>query len=144
MPGWSTPTSTATTRSATRSSSTSSRGSPRERRPAVTTVADPGTVMDSGEDIAALDTIRRGIAVSPELTEGIRGTLALAVVASLGQVIVPVVVQQTLHHGLSGKGGSGLSFVVLMGVVAAAAIVVTSVASYFMTSRLFRTSERGL
>jgi ATP-binding cassette, subfamily B, bacterial len=110
----------------------------------MTTLADPGTVMDSGEDIAALDTIRRGIAVSPELTEGIRGTLALAVVASLGQVIVPVVVQQTLDHGLSSKGGPDVSFVVLMGVVAAGAIVVTSVASYFMTSRLFRTSERGL
>ena len=51
----------------------------------MTTVADPavegGTVMDSGDDIAAIDTIRRGIAVSPELTEGLRGTLALAIVA---------------------------------------------------------------
>jgi ATP-binding cassette, subfamily B, bacterial len=109
----------------------------------MTTLADAGTVMDSGEDIAAFDTIRRGIAVSPELKEGLRGTLALAVVASLGQVIVPIVVQQTLDHGL-GKDGPDVSFVVLMGVVAAAAIVVTSLASYFMTSRLFRTSERGL
>jgi ATP-binding cassette, subfamily B, bacterial len=109
----------------------------------MTTLADAGTVMDSGEDIAAFETIRRGIAVSPELKEGLRGTLALAVVASLGQVIVPIVVQQTLDHGL-GKDGPDVSFVVLMGVVAAAAIVVTSVASYFMTSRLFRTSERGL
>ena len=71
--------------------------------------------MDSGEDIAALDTIRRGIAVSPELTEGLRGTLALAVVASLGQVIVPIVVQQTLDHGLNGPGGPDVSFTVLMG-----------------------------
>ena len=114
----------------------------------MTTVADPavegGTVMDTGEDIAALDTIRRGIAVSPELTEGLRGTLALAVVASLGQVIVPIVVQQTLDHGINGKGGPDVSFTVLMGVVAAGAIAVTSLASYFMTSRLFTTSERGL
>jgi ATP-binding cassette subfamily B protein len=110
----------------------------------MTTLADPGTVMDSGEDIAAFDTIRRGMAVSPELTEGLRGTLALAVVASLGQVIVPIVVQQTLDHGLSGKGGPDVSFTVLMGVVAAAAIAVTSLASYFMTTRLFTTSERGL
>ena len=111
---------------------------------AMTTLADPGTVMDSGDDIAALDTIRRGIAVSPELTEGLRGTLALAVVASLGQVIVPIVVQQTLDHGLNGKGGPDVSFTVVMGVVAAAAIAVTSWASYLMTSRLFTTSERGL
>jgi ABC-type multidrug transport system fused ATPase/permease subunit len=100
--------------------------------------------MDSGDDIAALDTIRRGIAVSPELTEGLRGTLALAVVASLGQVVVPIVVQQTLDHGLNGRGGPDVSFTVLMGVVAAVAIAITSLASYLMTSRLFTTSERGL
>ena len=61
-----------------------------------------GTALESGEDIAVIQTIRRGIAVSPELTEGIRGTLALAVVASVGQVIVPIVVQQTIDHGLNG------------------------------------------
>jgi ATP-binding cassette subfamily B protein len=110
----------------------------------MTTLADQGTVMDSGEDIAALDTIRRGIAVSPELTEGLRGTLALAVVASLGQVIVPIVVQQTLDRGLNGTGGPDVPFTVLMGVVAAVAIAVTSFASYLMTGRLFTTSERGL
>ncbi len=110
----------------------------------MTTLADPGTVMDSGDDIAALDTIRRGIAVSPELTEGLRGTLALAVVASLGQVIVPIVVQQTLDHGLNGEGGPDVSFTVTMGVLAAVAIGITSWASYLMTSRLFTTSERGL
>jgi ATP-binding cassette subfamily B protein len=110
----------------------------------MTTLADPGTAMDSGEDIGAIDTIRRGIVASPELTDGLRGTLALAVVASLGQVIVPVVVQQTLDHGINGRGGPDVPFTVLMGVVAAAAIAVTSLASYFMTSRLFTTSERGL
>jgi ABC-type multidrug transport system fused ATPase/permease subunit len=110
----------------------------------MTTLADPGTVMDSGEDIAALDTIRRGIAISPELTEGIRGTLVLAVLASVGQVIVPIVVQQTLDHGLNGPGGPDVSFTVLMGLLAAAAVAVTSAASYVMTRRLFTTSERGL
>jgi ABC-type multidrug transport system fused ATPase/permease subunit len=109
----------------------------------MTTVVD-GTVLDSGEEMAALETIRRGVAISPELTDGIRGTLALAVVASVGQVIVPVVVQQTLDHGLDAKGGPDVPFTVLMGLVAAAAIVVTSFSSYLMTSRLFTTSERGL
>jgi ABC-type multidrug transport system fused ATPase/permease subunit len=102
------------------------------------------TVLDSGEEMAAVETIRRGVAVSPELTEGIRGTLGLAVVASVGQVIVPVVVQQTLDHGLGAKGGPDVSFTVLMGVLAAVAIAVTSFSSYLMTSRLFTTSERGL
>jgi ATP-binding cassette, subfamily B, bacterial len=110
----------------------------------MTTLADPGTVMDSGDDIAALDTIRRGIAVSPELTEGLRGTLALAVVASLGQVIVPIVVQQTLDHGINDQGGPDVSFTVMMGLLASVAIGITSWAAYLMTRRLFTTSERGL
>lgn len=108
------------------------------------TTAPEGTVLDSGEEMQAMETIRRGVAISPELKEGIRGTLALAVLASVGQVIVPVVVQQTIDRGLNGPDGPDVRFTVLMGVLAALAIGVTSTASYLMTSRLFRTSERGL
>ena len=107
-------------------------------------VSEQGTVLDSGEEIAAMDTIRRGIEISPELTDGFRGTLALAVVASFGQVIVPIVVQQTLDRGLNGPDGPDVSFTVTMGLVAAVAIGLTSWASYLMTRRLFTTSERGL
>ncbi|WP_337191793.1 ABC transporter ATP-binding protein [Nocardioides flavescens] len=106
--------------------------------------ARSGTAMDSGEEMAALQTLRRGVQISPELREGIGWTLVLAVLASVGQVIVPVVVQQTLDRGLGADGGPDVSFVVWMGVIAAAAIALTSGASYLMTSRLFRTSERGL
>ena len=102
------------------------------------------TLMDTGEDIAAIETIRRGVHFSPELKEGVAGTLALAVLASVGQVIVPITVQQTLDRGINAPGGPDVSFSVLMGVVAGLAVVLTSWASYAMTSRLFSTSERGL
>ena len=115
----------------------------REAEP-VAAAPTSGTVMDTGEDIAAMETIRLGVQVSPELKEGIWGTLALAVVASMGQVIVPIVVQQTLDRGLNGRGGPDVSFTVLMGFIAAGAIALTSAAAYAMTSRLFTTSERGL
>ena len=52
-----------------------------------------------------METIRRGVGYSPELREGLGGTLVLAVVASLGQVVVPIAVQQTLDRGLNGPGG---------------------------------------
>ena len=103
-----------------------------------------GTRMDTGEDIGAMDTIRRGVAISPELREGLGITLLLAVVASCGQVVVPIAVQQTLDKGLNGPDGPRLSYVVWMGLAAALAIVVTSLASFLMTTRLFTTSERGL
>ncbi|MCW2845317.1 MAG: transporter related protein, partial [Nocardioides sp.] len=103
-----------------------------------------GTRMDTGEEMAAFETIRRGVHFSPELKDGIGWTLALAVVASLGQVVVPIAVQQTLDHGLNGPGGPDVRFTVTMGLIAACAVVVTSIASYAMTSRLFTASERGL
>ena len=109
-----------------------------------TTTATTGTRMDTGENIGAMDTIRRGVAISPELREGLGVTLLLAVVASCGQVVVPIAVQQTLDKGLNGPDGPRLSYVVWLGLAAAVAIAVTSFASYLMTTRLFTTSERGL
>jgi ATP-binding cassette subfamily B protein len=102
------------------------------------------TRMDTGEDIGAVDTIRRGVEISPELTHGFKVTLLLAIIASCGQVVVPIAVQQTLDRGLNGLDGPDVTFVAWMGVVCAIAIGLTSWASYLMTSRLFVTSERGL
>ncbi|WP_435741511.1 ABC transporter ATP-binding protein [Nocardioides sp. SYSU DS0663] len=102
------------------------------------------TVLDTGEQIGALRTLRRGVHFSPELKEGIWGTLLLAVLASLGQVVVPIAVQQTLDRGVNAPGGPDVSFTVWTGVAAAVAVVVTSWASYAMTGRLFATAERGL
>jgi ATP-binding cassette, subfamily B, bacterial len=102
------------------------------------------STVDTGESLGGLETIRRGVHHSPELVEGIGRTAVLAVLASVGQVVVPVAVQQTLDHGLGAAGGPDLSFTVRMGLVAAVALLVTAVASYRMTYRLFTASERGL
>ncbi|KRB75936.1 multidrug ABC transporter ATP-binding protein [Nocardioides sp. Root190] len=102
------------------------------------------TVLSSGEDIGAWETIRRGVRHSPELVEGIGWTLTLAVLASVGQVIVPIAVQQTIDKGLRGPGGPDVTFTTWLALAAGAAIVVTSWASYAMTARLFSTAERGL
>lgn len=111
---------------------------------AVRAASTSGTALDTGEEMRAIETIRRGLHHSPELTVGIRTTLAYAVLASAGQVVVPVAVQQTLDRGLGAEGGPDLAFTAWMGVLAALAIVLTSWASYKMTSRLFRTAEGGL
>jgi ABC-type multidrug transport system fused ATPase/permease subunit len=102
------------------------------------------TTVDTGEEIGAIDTIRRGMAHSPELKEGIRFTLFLAVIASVGQVVVPIAVQQTLDRGLHADGGPDVPFTMVMAILAALAIAVTSYASFLMTTRLFTSSERGL
>ena len=45
-------------------------------------------------------TVRRGLSLSPEILVGIRVTLGLAAVSTLGRIIVPVGVQQTVDDGL--------------------------------------------
>ena len=102
-----------------------------------------GTSVDTGEEISARETIRSGLAFSPELGAGFGWTLLLAAVGTAGRVVVPIAVQQTLDHGLDGTDVD-LSFVLRMTAVAAFAIVATGVSSYFMTARLFTASERGL
>ncbi len=106
-------------------------------------VAD-GTSVDTGEEISARDTIRRGLAFSPELGEGFGWTLALAALGTAGRLVVPISVQQTLDRGINAPGGVNLAFVVWMALAAAVAIVLTGVSSYFMTARLFTASEKGL
>ena len=108
------------------------------------TTVTASTAVDTGESISALRTIRRGIELSPQLKEGIGGTLFFAVLATIGRIVVPIAVQQTLDRGLQAPGGPNTDFVATMAVVAAVAIVVTGGASFLMTSRLFTSAETGL
>jgi ATP-binding cassette subfamily B protein len=106
--------------------------------------AGAATAMDSGENISAWQTIKRGVEISPELGQGFWGTMTLALLGTAGRVVVPIAVQQTLDKGINGPHGIDLGFVGAMAAVAAVAMVLTAVSSYFMTARLFTTAERGL
>jgi ATP-binding cassette, subfamily B, bacterial len=103
-----------------------------------------GGRVDTGESLSAMRTIARGVELSPELTAGIRGTLVLAMLATVGRIVVPVAVQQTLDRGIDAPGGPDLGLTAMVAVVAGVAVVMTALASYSMTYRLFRSAERGL
>jgi putative ABC transport system ATP-binding protein len=100
--------------------------------------------MATGDEISAWQTIKRGAEISPELKDGLWGTTVLALLGTAGRVVVPIAVQQTLDRGINGPHGMDLSFVTTMAFVAALALVLTGIASYLMTARLFTTAERGL
>ncbi|MFG3420685.1 ABC transporter ATP-binding protein [Micromonospora sp. NPDC048063] len=87
-------------------------------------------------------TLRRGLALSPELRVGLAGTLGLALVYMVGRAAVPVAVQQGIDNGIVG----GLDLTVVWTVVAATAAVllVTTVCGYLMMRRLFTVSETAL
>ena len=91
----------------------------------------------------ASTTIRRGLSLSPELRRGLGGTIAIALVATAGRVIVPLVIQQILDSGLD-DGGVDMSFVIRMALIALVAVVVTASATGWMHLRLARVSETAL
>jgi len=107
-------------------------------------LADAAVALDTGESSSAMRTIARGIELSPELRHGIWGTLGFAVLATLGRIVVPVAVQQALDKGVDAPGGPDVGFMGQVAVLAAVAVVVTGLASYLMTYRLFSSAERGL
>ncbi|GAA1233354.1 ABC transporter ATP-binding protein [Oryzihumus leptocrescens] len=100
--------------------------------------------IDSSAQLGTADTLRRGVELSPELRKGIGVTLALALVSTIGRVLVPFVVQQTTDRGILAPGGPDVALVVRMVLLAAVAVMATGVTSYFVNVRLFRASEAGL
>ena len=105
----------------------------------MTTITDGGRTQPG-----AWATLRRGLALSPEFRTGLPVTLLLAFGATVGRVLVPIAVQQTIDSGLMGPGGPDLTRVREVVTLAAVATVLTAFASYLLNVRLFRTTESGL
>jgi len=62
-------------------------------------------------DAGALTVLRRGLAVTPELREGLVLTAVLAVATAAGKLAVPVLIQQILDRGVLGDAGYRPTFV---------------------------------
>jgi ATP-binding cassette subfamily B protein len=95
---------------------------------------------------SAWATVRRGLALSPEIRDGLVATVLLAFGATAGRVVVPVAVQQTIDRGFGAATDAGVDAglvlrMVLLGVVA---VVATALCAFAMNARLFRASEAGL
>ncbi|MDR6865166.1 ABC transporter ATP-binding protein [Phycicoccus sp. 3266] len=102
------------------------------------------TSIDATSSLGTVDTLRRGLNLSPELRKGIGVTLGLAAITTVGRIVVPFVVQQTTDHGLLGKGGPEPALVTRYVLLALIAVVATAVSAYAVNVRLYRASEAGL
>ena len=89
-------------------------------------------------------TVRRGLSLSPEITRGLGVTLLLAAVSTLGRVIVPVGVQQTIDSGINAPGGPDVGRIVTLVLLATGLVVLTGVCAYLVNVRLFTATEAGL
>ena len=111
---------------------------------------EPEVVTDAAGSIASTSslgvwaTLRAGLAMSPEILVGIWLTLALAVGAAIGRVVVPIVVQQTVDTAILAPGGVNTGRAVVLVAIAAVIIVLAGVCSAAVNVRLFRSTENGL
>lgn len=94
--------------------------------------------------LGTIETLRRGLSLSPELRAGAGITLLLALATTAGRVVVPVVIQRTTDDALLAEGGIDTSLVHRYLLIALAAIVVTGCCAYAVNVRLFTASESGL
>ncbi|MET8003244.1 ABC transporter ATP-binding protein [Nonomuraea glycinis] len=99
--------------------------------------------IGTGAGGSAWATIRRGLSLTPEFRKGLVGTLALAVVATIGKIIVPIAVQQTIDTGI-GDGAPDMPYITRAVVLCAAAVILTALASYLMNVRLYKATESSL
>ncbi|MFI6987130.1 ABC transporter ATP-binding protein [Nonomuraea wenchangensis] len=92
---------------------------------------------------SALATVRQGLSLTPEFRKGLGVTLALAVVATVGKIIVPIAVQQTIDQGLK-SGRPDVAYITWAVVVCGAAVLLTALAAYVMNVRLYKATESSL
>ena len=100
--------------------------------------------IESGQDLTTWATLRRGVELSPELRRGIGVTVALAVLSTVGKVLVPFVIQRTTDDGILAAGGPDVAIVLRYVLFAIVGVAVTATCTYFVNVRLFTASENGL
>jgi len=100
--------------------------------------------IGSGQGRSTWQTLARGVQLSPELRAGIGVTVTLAVLSTVGRVLIPFVVQRTTDDGILAVGGPDPVVVLRYVVLALVGVTVTAFSSYLVNVRLFRASETGL
>ncbi len=95
-------------------------------------------------DAGAVAVLRRGVAATPELRQGIALTLVMAAVTAAGKLAVPVLIQQILDRGVLGDAGFRPGFVYGACAVTALVVVVLYLVGRATYLRLVRTSEASL
>ncbi len=92
---------------------------------------------EEGNPITTRHALRRAIVEAPSLRHGLITTVLLAVLGTIGSLIVPVMVQQVVDRELLSEGGPNLTSVLWQGAIAIALLVI---ATFLARSAVFRLS----
>ncbi|MGI8517185.1 MAG: ABC transporter ATP-binding protein [Acidimicrobiia bacterium] len=97
-----------------------------------------------GEPISTSRALRRALVEAPTLRRGLFATLGLSVVGTIGQLVVPVVVQQITDRELLSEAGPRIPVVLWQGGVAVAVLILTATFTRAAVFRLTRLTAGGL
>ena len=106
--------------------------------------ADSGNSDGPDESIRALRVLRRGLAFSEELRRGLGVTASVALLAAVGRLIVPILVQLVLDHGVLGADGYQPATVWALSVGALGLLLAVMAASRLAYIRLVKMAEAVL
>ena len=106
---------------------------------------DGASLSDEGTgDVGAMEVLRRGVAISPELRSGLRLTVAIALASAVGRLIIPIVTQLVLDRGLLGPDGYQADVVWILSLFAFAVTLLVAIAGRFTYIRLVEMAESVL
>ncbi|MFN2487461.1 MAG: ABC transporter ATP-binding protein [Acidimicrobiia bacterium] len=97
-----------------------------------------------GEPISTSRALRRAFVEAPTLRRGLFATLGLSVLGTIGQLVVPVVVQQITDRELLNEAGPRIPVVLWQGGVAVAVLILTATFTRAAVFRLTRLTAGGL
>ncbi|HEY1738381.1 MAG TPA: ABC transporter ATP-binding protein, partial [Acidimicrobiia bacterium] len=99
---------------------------------------------DSETGAGALDVMRRGMAVSPDLRRGIRVSIVFAALSALGRLLVPVLVQIILDHGIDDPHGFRPAFTYSLCAIGAVIVVGVTFLQRATYIRFLEAAEQAL
>ena len=106
-------------------------------------MAEP-TGLPEPELTSTIEVIRRGIKTTPQLAQGIGLTASMGVIFALGQITVPIVIQQAIDRGGLSSGTVDVDTVATLGVLGIAVVVATELLGVFVKNRLISRAEGSL
>lgn len=100
--------------------------------------------IETTSTLGVFSTIAEGVRLSPAIKKGIGVTALVAMVATVGRLVVPTTVQQVTDNGLLAPGGVNVTVVWQTALVALVILLLASVAAAIANIRLFIATEAGL
>ena len=88
-------------------------------------------------------TIGRGMRVAPALSHGLGLTFGFAFLGTGARLVIPILIQQSIDHGLQ-PNQVRVSFIAMLGGIGACCVVISSVSLRVATKRLGTRAEEGL